>query len=78
MSYNMLYLWPSIVCIILPYIGSESSSITMLSRPMNRKAFIPLSDRAKLIERPFFVFSYLISVTVYCVFYLLNINNKIL
>jgi len=60
----MLYLWPSIEWIIRPYIGSVSSSITILSSPINRRALMPLSDKAKFIERPDVVLSSLISVII--------------
>lgn len=60
----MLYFWPSTEWIILPYIGSVSSSITILSRPINCRALMPLSERAKFIERPDVDLSSLISVII--------------
>lgn len=51
--------------IILPYIDSVSCSIIILSRPKNRKALMPLSDKAKFIERPTDIFINLISEIVH-------------
>jgi len=58
----MLYLLPLVEWIIRPYIDSVSSSITILSSPINRRALMPLSDKAKFIERPDVDLSSLMSV----------------